>query len=214
MTCLWTRILIACYPGAHIRGGITYRTALLGAFVLALHAIGVQAQETGSWPRIVSWGVNAGFGAGDRSGVKYYSLLPHLDLSLPRIVDEPLARYNLRAQWVLEPFVSYATNSVDTYEAGANLLFFSLRYDRGQRVVPFIAGGEGALYTGLRDHGLGTHFQFSSQFGAGLEWFITRSTALSVTYRYRHISNAGLSSQNTGLNAHFGLLGLSYFPRR
>ena len=194
--------------------GITYRTAFLGALVLALNTIDVQAQETGSWPRIVSWGVNAGFGAGDRHGVKYYSLLPHLDLSLPRVIDAPLARYNLRAQWVLEPFVSYATDSIDTYEAGANLLFFTLRYDHGQRVVPFIAGGEGALYTGLRDRGLGTHFQFSSQIGAGLEWFITRNMALSVMYRYRHISNAGLSSHNNGLNAHFGLLGLSYFPRR
>jgi hypothetical protein len=176
--------------------------------------VAAHAQDTSGWLRVKSWGFNAGFGEGDRHGVKFYSLLPHIDLSLPKFIDEPLARYDLHAQWVVEPFVSYVGNASDTVEAGANLLLFSLRYDRGQQFVPFIEGGEGALYTGLRDHALGTHFQFSSQIGGGLEWFFTRTAALSVMYRLRHISNAGISRQNSGLNTNFVMLGFSYFPGR
>ncbi len=40
-----------------------------------------------------------------------------------------------------------------------------LRYDQGQRWVPFGEAGEGVLYTDLRGQGLGTRFQFSSQVG-------------------------------------------------
>lgn len=192
-----------------------FLSVILGAVLLLLNAVAVQAQDTSGWLRVKSWGCNVGFGEGDRHGVKFYSLLPHIDLSLPKFIDEPLARYDLHAQWVVEPFVSYVSNNAsDTVEAGANLLFFSLRYDRGQQFVPFIEGGEGALYTGLRDHALGTHFQFSSQIGGGLEWFFTRTTALSVMYRLRHISNAGISRHNSGMNTNFVMLGFSYFPRR
>lgn len=192
-----------------------FLTCILAAVLLSLNAVAGHAQDTSGWLRVKSWGFHAGFGEGDRHGVKFYSLLPHIDLSLPKFIDEPLARYDLHAQWVVEPFASYVTNNTsETVEAGANLLFFSLRYDRGQQFVPFIEGGEGALYTGLRDHALGTHFQFSSQIGGGLEWFFTRTAALSVMYRFRHISNAGISRQNSGMNTNFAMLGFSYFPGR
>src|SRR5206468_4975132 len=105
-------------------------------------------------------------------------------------------------------------NSTETVEAGVNPLFFSLRYDRGQSFVPFLEGGEGVLYTDLRGEGLGERFQFSSQAGGGLHWFFDEQTALTVSYRIRHISDAGLTKENRGLNTNFFTLGVTIFPKR
>jgi len=187
---------------------------VLGAALVLLDVATGSAQEDRGWLRVESWGLNMAYGSAYRHSIQFYSLLPHIDLCLPNIIDEPLAQYNVHAQWVVEPFASYVTDASDTEEAGVNLAILMLRYDRGQPLVPFIEGGVGVLYSGLRERGLGTHFLFSLPVGAGLEWFFTRTTALSAMYRFRHISNAGISSHNTGLNADFFMLGLTYFPQR
>jgi Lipid A 3-O-deacylase (PagL) len=50
----------------------------------------------------------------------------------------------------------------------------------------------------------GTYFQFTSHLG--LNWDILPRVRLS--YRFQHMSNAGLSRHNPGLNLH--MLGVSY----
>lgn len=189
------------------------RTALLAVVVSVLRVATVRAQDAGHLG-IQSYGLRTAYGAGYRDNLQFVSLLPRISFFLPKVVDEPLAAYHLQAEFIIEPIASYITNNTDTFEAGVNPLFFSLRYDRGQRLVPFVEGGEGVLYTDLRGERLGTRFQFSSQAGFGLHWFIDRTTALTVSYRLRHISNAGISSVNTGLNTDFFTLGLTYFPKR
>jgi hypothetical protein len=176
-------------------------------------AMGVRAGEV-ERHGIQSYGVRAAYGIGDRHNITFYSLLPRLSLFVPECIDQPLVTHGLQAEFIIEPIVSYITNSSDTVEAGVNPLFFSLRYDRGQALVPFIEGGEGVLYTDLRGEGLGERFQFSSQAGGGLHWFLSRSTALTVSYRIRHISDAGLTAVNRGLNTDFFMVGLSVFPKR
>jgi len=189
------------------------RTALLAVVVSLLPVATVRAQDNGHLG-IQGYGLRTAYGAGYRDNLQFVSLLPRVSFFLPKIVDEPLAAYHLQAEFIIEPIASYITNNTDTLEAGVNPLFFSLRYDRGQRLVPFVEGGEGVLYTDLRGEHLGTRFQFSSQAGFGLHWFIDRTTALTFSYRLRHISNAGISRVNTGLNTDFFAVGLSYFPKR
>jgi len=189
------------------------RTALLAVIATLLPAATVRAQET-AHHGIQGYGLRTAYGAGYRNNLQFVSLLPRISFFLPKIVDAPLAAYHLQAGFIIEPIASYITNNTDTLEAGVNPLFFSLRYDYGQRLVPFVEGGEGILYTDLRGENLGTRFQFSSQAGFGLHWFIDRTTALTVSYRLRHISNAGISSVNTGLNTDFFTLGVTYFPKR
>jgi hypothetical protein len=179
---------------------------------LLLTATTVRAEDSRSG--VHSFGLRAAYGNGDRSGLKFVSLLPRLSLFLPALVDRPLSHWGLEAEFVVEPIISYITNSTDTVEVGINPLIFSLRYDRGQVLVPFLEGGEGILYTDLRGERLGTRFQFSSQAGGGIHWFLQRDTALTLSYRIRHISNAGISEENRGLNTHFFTLGVSFFPKR
>src|SRR5271169_3690398 len=185
-----------------------HRHIVLCALLLCLplaRARGDDTEQTG----LQSFGIRAAYGNGDRHSLTFASLLPRISFFLPYGVDQPLARYNWHAEWLVEPIVSYITNSTATVEAGVNPLFFSLRYDQGQRLVPFVEGGEGVLYTDLRGERLGTRFQFSSQGGAGLHWFFSQTKALTIGWRIRHISNAGISHPNRGLNTNFFEIGLS-----
>jgi hypothetical protein len=161
-----------------------------------------------------SFGLRLAYGEGSRDGIKFFSVAPRLSMYLPEGIDRRLAAHHLEAEWVSEVILSAITNRSNTLEAGLNPLFFSLRYDRGQAFVPFVEGGEGVLYSNLLGERLGSRFQFSSQAGVGLHWFLDRNLAVTAAYRIRHMSNGGIARQNSGLNTDFYMLGVTYFPRR
>ena len=58
---------------------------------------------------------------------------------------------------------------------------------------------------------MGSRLDFSYQAGTGIQYFITRNTALNVEYRYHHVSNANTASPNEPLNSSKILLGISIF---
>ncbi len=178
--------------------------------LLLTHVALAQEDRTG----IQSVASRLAYGVGNRHHLTFASFVPRLSMFLPDFIDRPLAARHLQMEWVSEAIVSSITDGTTTVEAGINPLLFSLRYDRGQSLVPFVEGGEGLLYTDLRGERLGTRFQFSSQGGAGLHWFLNRQLSLTAAYRLRHISNAGISRENSGLNTDFVMVGVSYFPYR
>jgi hypothetical protein len=47
--------------------------------------------------------------------------------------------------------------------------------------------------------------------GPGVLFFVSKDTAVTVGYRFQHISNADRCSKNQGLNSSLFTLGLSYF---
>ena len=163
---------------------------------------------------IQSFGLRLAYGRGSRDNLSFFSVVPRLSMYLPEIIDRPLAAHHLHAEWVSEVILSSITNTTSTVEAGLNPLFFSLRYDRGQALVPFVEGGEGVLYSDLLRERLGSRFQFSSQAGGGLHWFLDKNLAVTAAYRLRHISNGGITRVNSGLNTDFYLIGVTYFPKR
>jgi hypothetical protein len=163
---------------------------------------------------IQSFGLRLAYGVGNRDNLSFFSVVPRLSMYLPEGIDRPLAAHHLHAEWVSEVIASAITNHSNTMEAGVTPLFFSLRYDRGQALVPFVEGGEGVLYSNLLGERLGSRFQFSSQAGGGLHWFIDKNLAMTAAYRLRHISNGGITRQNSGLNTDFYMIGVTYFPGR
>ena len=160
--------------------------------------------------------VRTGFGDADRADVEIVPLLVSAGWLLPDVVDAPLARWGLDLEYVLEGWVAGARieGRTDAIEVGINPLAFRLAYDVGQHAVPYVSGGLGVLYTGLQGIGIGGPFEFDETAGVGLALFFDRRLAIDLGYRFRHISNAGISSDNRGLNTHFGLVGVSFFPGR
>ena len=93
-------------------------------------------------------------------------------------------------------------------------MILDYRYDVGQALVPFFDGGEGIVLTTLKDVHIGGPFEFSSQVGGGIHMFFTHEDAVTLAIRYRHISNAGIKQENSGLNTLFLIIGLSHFDNR
>jgi len=88
-----------------------------------------------------------------------------------------------------------------------------LRYNfaLGHRVVPFIDAGAGVTFTDIRDGDLSTTTEFNLQLGAGARFFMCDNLALTLQYRFIHLSNAGAASPNLGVNTGSLLLGLAWF---
>ncbi|MDG2307135.1 MAG: acyloxyacyl hydrolase [Candidatus Binatia bacterium] len=110
---------------------------------------------------------------------------------------------------LLEGNLLWETHPHSGFGGGAGLL---LRYDllSVPYVIPFgeIGGGMLDLDFGLDDQADG--FNFSLHGGAGVRYFITPNWSASLACRWQHISNAGTTLPNDGIDMIQPLLGLSY----
>lgn len=111
---------------------------------------------------------------------------------------------------VIEPLMNVVINPDANAEVGCS---FFLKYSQkiSARIAPYFEGGLGMVYTTQHTHEQGTQFNFLTQAGLGLQFFLTDHWALTGGYRFRHLSNADIDDENQGIDHHFGLVGLSYF---
>jgi hypothetical protein len=153
------------------------------------------------------------YGYEDRASLNYYTFGPRVAYDLPKFVPEIFGN---RIRWVVEmtgSLISGPNHGLDG-EFALSPLIFNYRYDSGGVFVPYIEGGEGIVLTTLDRLNIGGPFEFSSQGGGGFDLFFSRENAVSFDVRYRHISNLGISNDNSGLGTVFFTIGLSHFPGR
>lgn len=164
------------------------------------------------WLREISLLTGYGTASLDNKSADYeiIPILPQFGFDI-----NPLAeRLNIKPrgiiEFIAEPIMNVVISPDTNAEAGISLL---LRYSDNitSRIAPFIEGGTGMIYTTQHTHEQGTQYNFLLQAGIGLQCFFNKNLALTGGYRYRHISNAGISDDNEGINHHFFLVGLSYF---
>ena len=88
-----------------------------------------------------------------------------------------------------------------------------LRYNfpTGTRWVPFVDGGAGVTATDIGQPDLSSTFEFNVTGGVGVHWFVRDRLALTAEARYLHMSDAGITSPNFGVNGVTGLIGLTWF---
>ena len=70
----------------------------------------------------------------------------------------------------------------------------------GTRWVPFFEAGLGVSQNNWHIYECQSHFQFIVQAGVGVQYFFNDNWALIVEGRYHHMSDAGMTSPNPGLN--------------
>jgi hypothetical protein len=87
--------------------------------------------------------------------------------------------------------------------------------DRGS-VLPFVSGGAGLLWTSLDVAEIDRVFNGQLYYGAGIRIRPPGNPAWRIEIRNHHISNAGTSGENLGLNAVVLMAGVEWFlrPRR
>lgn len=108
----------------------------------------------------------------------------------------------------IEGMFSRIFETSDAMELGGGLL---LRYHLAfPHLQPYAELEGGMLYSDLRRFSLGSRVLFSAQGAVGLQVPVWHTLAATAGYRFRHISNAGQSRINPGLNSNLLAVGLSY----
>ena len=110
---------------------------------------------------------------------------------------------------IIPAYVVFQDRSV--YGFGLNPGFFKWNFTSGKKVAPYIETGAGLLFT-AHDVPAGTStINFTPQVGFGMHVFTREKRAVTFTGRYLHISNAGLTSPNPGINTVQFTLGYHWF---
>lgn len=97
--------------------------------------------------------------------------------------------------------LSNACSNPWTYGGGVSPLGQKVNFLTHRRIQPYIAANAGfAAFVKTVPSDNATMFNFSFEFGGGVEWNTSTSRAWSLDYRYHHISNAGRGMDNPGVD--------------
>jgi opacity protein-like surface antigen len=111
-----------------------------------------------------------------------------------------------------------------SFGAGVNPVGMQLNFRRRQRLQPMFNGALGFLYfdqptpvlsvpdfaAGLASTPASSQFNFTFDFGGGVQWFISPNHSLTVGYRFHHLSNHNIADANPGIDSHFLYVGFSF----
>lgn len=98
------------------------------------------------------------------------------------------------------------------FGAGVSPEGFQVVLRPGRRVQPFLSNAGGFVY--YADRVLspqGSQFMYTIDFGGGVNLFESAHNAVSLGYRYQHLSNANISFHNPGTDADTFYIGFSHF---
>jgi opacity protein-like surface antigen len=144
-----------------------------------------------------------------RPGVNYTQSAMQAGYMLNDPVKVGLLRGNLEIAG--EGFGGAIYKGEGSYVAGGTVWLRGNLVMEHSRFVPYIQAGAGLTCTDINRELTGQNFNFNLDLGAGVRYFVTRNCSVNVEYRYQHISNAYMSRQDLGVNAHGPMLGISFF---
>jgi hypothetical protein len=101
------------------------------------------------------------------------------------------------------------------YGSGVSPVGFQWDFLPLHRVQPFFSGDGGFIY--FSDRVLspqGSQFMYTIDYGAGFNIFHHKNQAITIGYRYQHLSNANISHHNPGTDANTFYVGISRFKTR
>lgn len=97
------------------------------------------------------------------------------------------------------------------YGAGLAPLGFRLDWEATPWLEPYIAATGGFLYFTERVPSRGVKFNFTYDFGLGALIAVGPAEAITLGYKYHHISNAGIGDTNPGFDSNVLYAGFSIF---
>lgn len=100
------------------------------------------------------------------------------------------------------PFVRTSCGRRWEYAGGASPVGFRVNFDPEKRLQPFIDSHLGFLLSSRDEPVSGSsNFNFTFEFGAGLELYRNTGRSVALEYRLHHLSNAYLSNNNPGVDS-------------
>lgn len=174
--------------------------------------------EFGAW-----WGLSlmSGHVWGFASDVKYMPIDLRYSYQFYRHHDSWTMRYSpeLTALAMLDWPTPNATKSgtpynqrTRAYGSGVSPVGFQWDLLPSRRVQPFFSGDGGFIYFDKRVLSpQGSQFMYTVDYGAGINIFHHKNQAITIGYRYQHLSNANISLHNPGMDANTFYVGVSRF---
>lgn len=102
--------------------------------------------------------------------------------------------------------------SSSEYGAGLSPLGFKVIFGQQSWIKPFVAASVGFLYF---EHDVpvphSSRFNFTPELGLGVQFSLTPKTALTVGYKFHHMSNANSGRTNPGMDSNVIDAGYSFF---
>ena len=99
----------------------------------------------------------------------------------------------------------------NAYGAGFNPVNLKWNFTNPARTVPYLELGGGVLFTNTEVPATTSTVNFVTHAALGFHFFVREKRALTTNVRYEHISNAGLTVPNPGINTVQFQLGFNWF---
>lgn len=177
------------------------KVAAIGLLVISLVAMaGAQAPiQKGAWDFGV-W-AGGGTGLGDRTDWQFVNTGVRVGKVLTGEKGSGWARGHL--EWAADIIPVYYVRQPIKNTIGGGFTPIILKWDftAGKKVVPFLEAGAGVLFTTFEVPPGTSNVNFTPQAGFGVQIFTRPKSAIMLEARYEHISNAGQTSPNPGVNA-------------
>ena len=194
-------------------GGATqWKTSLFFALlfihslVLPVSAENPASGSSGEYGFLTGYGITHKYFGATRTQVQTWDAIARFG----RFLSEEIGTgswYQGRHQLLMEVPYHMAIDHNDRSMVGAYLLG-SWKFTGLQDIAPYVFAGGGPLYVDIGLPTMGTKLCYSYQGGTGLHYFLDKTTAITMEYRYHHISNAGTAEPNEPLNSSKILLGV------
>jgi Lipid A 3-O-deacylase (PagL) len=147
----------------------------------------------------------------DLETVTGFELLPHVGYVVSDAMGPGWLRGNLEV--LIEPTLLYLKEDAQSATIGGASGLVRWIFSGTQRLRPYLEAGAGVLIGETHFRQTDCDVNFLLQGGPGLLVFLSDTTALTVAYRFQHISNAGACSFNAGINSSALYLGVNYLFR-
>ena len=174
--------------------------------------------EFGAW-----WGLSliSGHVWGYAGGVKYMPIDLRYSYEFYRHDETWTMRYSpeMTALAMMDWPTSEATSTgtpltqrARVYGSGLSPVGFQADFRPLRRVQPFISGDGGFIYFSNRVLSpQGSQYMYTVDYGIGFNIFHHKAQAITIGYRYQHLSNANISMHNPGTDANTFYVGVSRF---
>ncbi len=187
---------------------------LLGCLAVCLIWIGisvVQPMPAAAFTQASNYEVGLRYGFGKTSKARetlyFHTFFPRWGVFLTQPGNPILG--NVRLSFIAEGVLGAIQDGNSGWDIGLTPLL-KISYPYGP-FLGYIEGGAGVIWENIDSPTYAHSFNFSPQIGAGLDVKVFGNFALSVAYRFRHTSNAGLYKENPGVNTNFLTVGLNYY---
>ncbi|MBN3040216.1 MAG: acyloxyacyl hydrolase [Candidatus Omnitrophica bacterium] len=146
----------------------------------------------------------------DRDDYQGIPLLVSFNYDAKPVFEKIGIRTEGRLEFLLEPFATGIISPESNVEVGSNFLMKYV-FPLSDTFQPYFKGGLGALYMSQKTNEQSTQYNFLPQAGVGCHVFVRDDVALSMEYRYRHLSNNSFGGRNGGIDANMAMAGLSFY---